>query len=81
MNARPDPASIFSAPSQTLPRRASRSALPLSASGSASGHPGETLPCHKARQLTCGGSLAQIDLDGQIYALRITRAGKLTLTK
>lgn len=38
-------------------------------------------PMHAARDLTQGGTLAQIDLDGQIYTLRITRAGKLILTK
>ena len=27
------------------------------------------------------GNLAQIALDGQVYTLRITRAGKLILTK
>jgi hemin uptake protein HemP len=39
------------------------------------------LPVHDARALTRGGILAQIDLDGQQYTLRITRAGKLILTK
>jgi hemin uptake protein HemP len=39
------------------------------------------LPSHAARDLTQGGTQAQIDLDGQIYTLRITRAGKLILTK
>lgn len=39
------------------------------------------LPAHDARMLTDGGSLAQIALDGQIYTLRITKAGKLILTK
>lgn len=38
-------------------------------------------PCHDARALTEGGVQAKIVLDGQIYALRITRAGKLILTK
>ena len=41
----------------------------------------EPLPSHAARDLTGGGSQAQIELDGQIYTLRITRAGKLILTK
>lgn len=40
-----------------------------------------TLPAHDARTLTEGGSLAHIALDGQIYTLRITKAGKLILTK
>lgn len=40
-----------------------------------------SIPLHDARSLTSGGHLAQIDLDGQRYTLRITRAGKLILTK
>ena len=39
------------------------------------------LPAHDARALTQGGNLAQIALDGQLYTLRITRQGKLILTK
>ncbi|WP_434622065.1 hemin uptake protein HemP [Tabrizicola sp. M-4] len=39
------------------------------------------LPVHDARVLTKGGVQARIVLDGQVYALRITRAGKLILTK
>jgi len=39
------------------------------------------VPVHKAEDLTRGGCLANIDLDGQVYSLRITRAGKLILTK
>lgn len=38
-------------------------------------------PLHNATALTEGGNLAQIALDGQVYTLRITRAGKLILTK
>ncbi len=34
-----------------------------------------------ARSLITEGSTRQINLDGQIYTLRITRAGKLILTK
>lgn len=37
--------------------------------------------CHDARGLTMGGSTATIILDGKLYTLRITRAGKLILTK
>jgi hemin uptake protein HemP len=37
--------------------------------------------CHDARTLTNGANTALIALDGQIYTLRITRAGKLILTK
>ena len=43
--------------------------------------PHTTQPVHEARTLTRGGNLAQIALDGQIYTLRITRQGKLILTK
>jgi hemin uptake protein HemP len=39
------------------------------------------VPVHEATQLTAGGTQARIVLNGQIYALRITRAGKLILTK
>lgn len=41
----------------------------------------EAVPCHDARDLVAGGQIAQIVLDGQVYTLRITRAGKLILTK
>ncbi|MGI3210989.1 hemin uptake protein HemP [Roseovarius tibetensis] len=37
--------------------------------------------CHDARVLTAGSTTALIVLDGQTYTLRITRAGKLILTK
>lgn len=43
--------------------------------------PAPTLPTYAARDLTEGGDLAQIVLDQQVYTLRITRAGKLILTK
>lgn len=39
------------------------------------------LPIHDAELLTNGGTTAQIVLQGQLYLLRITRAGKLILTK
>lgn len=38
-------------------------------------------PVHDARSLTEGGREARIRLDGQTYTLRITRQGKLILTK
>lgn len=41
----------------------------------------ESLPTHFAENLTRGGNQALILLNGQIYRLRITRAGKLILTK
>ncbi|WP_176473807.1 hemin uptake protein HemP [Actibacterium ureilyticum] len=42
---------------------------------------GEGLPVHDATALTEGGDLARIRLQDQLYTLRITRAGKLILTK
>lgn len=39
------------------------------------------IPQHDATMLTRGGNQALIVLDDQIYQLRITRAGKLILTK
>lgn len=41
----------------------------------------DSVPLHDASQLTQGGSLARILLNGQLYSLRITRQGKLILTK
>ncbi len=38
-------------------------------------------PEHDARVLTEGGAEARIVLDGTLYVLRITRLGKLILTK
>ncbi|QOL80932.1 hemin uptake protein HemP [Pseudooceanicola spongiae] len=40
-----------------------------------------TIPQHDANELTGGGTTAQIVLNDQVYTLRITRAGKLILTK
>ncbi|AHM04394.1 hypothetical protein roselon_02043 [Roseibacterium elongatum DSM 19469] len=39
------------------------------------------LPTYDARRLTGGENTAQIVLDDKTYTLRITRAGKLILTK
>ncbi|MBF9031575.1 hemin uptake protein HemP [Rhodobacterales bacterium HKCCE3408] len=39
------------------------------------------LPVHDARALTGAEGTALILLDGKAYTLRITRAGKLILTK
>ncbi|WP_323040693.1 hemin uptake protein HemP [Gemmobacter sp.] len=39
------------------------------------------IPVYDAVSLTRGGALAHIQLNDQVYALRITRAGKLILTK
>lgn len=38
-------------------------------------------PLHRVEDLTDGGNLAQIALGNQVYTLRITRSGKLILTK
>ena len=38
-------------------------------------------PVHDATKLTAGCGQARIVLNGQVYTLRITRAGKLILTK
>lgn len=53
-----------------------------SASGGAGGRHGQgDLPSHDAEELTGGGSVARIEFRDQTYFLRITRAGKLILTK
>jgi len=41
----------------------------------------DVFPTYHAEDLTSGGIQARILLNGQIYSLRITRAGKLILTK
>lgn len=41
----------------------------------------EKMPTYDARELVEGGAQARVVLDGTIYVLRITRAGKLILTK
>ena len=41
----------------------------------------QRLPAHDAESLTRGGNQALIVLGEQVYQLRITRAGKLILTK
>ncbi|WBU62965.1 hemin uptake protein HemP [Paracoccus aerodenitrificans] len=43
--------------------------------------PVNNLPVHEAEALTQGGNQALIVLNDQVYNLRITRAGKLILTK
>jgi len=43
--------------------------------------PVETAPVYDAADLTRGGDIARIRLSDQLYTLRITRAGKLILTK
>ncbi|MGB0660036.1 MAG: hemin uptake protein HemP [Mangrovicoccus sp.] len=41
----------------------------------------DTPPIYDAQAMTEGGNTALIHLNGCIYTLRITRAGKLILTK
>ncbi|MFW2587192.1 hemin uptake protein HemP [Sagittula sp. SSi028] len=41
----------------------------------------DAIPRYDAKSLIADGVKAEIDLNGQIYTLRITRAGKLILTK
>ncbi|WP_372992407.1 hemin uptake protein HemP [Sulfitobacter sp.] len=43
--------------------------------------PADQPPTYAASDLTGSGGLAQIVLNDQTYTLRITRAGKLILTK
>ena len=43
--------------------------------------PEDNIPIYEATDLTQGGELARIKLEDQLYTLRITRAGKLILTK
>lgn len=57
------------------------------AAETAAAHPAASRPAgarhpqYDAEALTRGGNLAEIVLGEQIYTLRITRAGKLILTK
>lgn len=44
-------------------------------------HAMDHLPAHAAQDLTAGGNQALIVMGDQTYILRITRAGKLILTK
>lgn len=41
----------------------------------------DLIPVHEATTLTDGGKEARIVLNGMVYSLRITRQGKLILTK
>lgn len=53
----------------------------VNVAGEARVSPKDTLPIYEASDLTQGGDLARIKLEDQLYTLRITRAGKLILTK
>jgi hemin uptake protein HemP len=65
-NAQRPTLALRTAPFRDAPLRDAASAMP---------------PCHDARRLTGAQGTATILLDGQAYVLRITRAGKLILTK
>lgn len=54
---------------------------PLSAEQLISAANSDSYPTYSAEELTRGGNQARIILNGQVYSLRITRAGKLILTK
>ncbi|RRH75518.1 hemin uptake protein HemP [Falsigemmobacter faecalis] len=54
---------------------------PSETPASAAGALPSGVPLHEALALTKGGGLAGIELNGQVYALRITRQGRLLLTK
>ena len=47
----------------------------------ANAQPALAMPTHDAQSLTGPDGLARIVLNEQVYQLRITRAGKLILTK
>ncbi|GHC61302.1 hypothetical protein GCM10007315_26630 [Gemmobacter tilapiae] len=68
-------------PAQTGPDAAVEETLKMNAYVEAQTLIQDTTPIHDAMNLTSGGSLARIVLNGQVYSLRITRAGKLILTK
>ena len=42
---------------------------------------GEPLPRYEVRKLTRGGVAAELEHDGAVYTLRITRQNKVILTK
>ena len=56
-------------------------AMVVSVARELSVRPEDTVPIYDATDLTKGGDLAKIKLEDQLYTLRITRAGKLILTK
>jgi hemin uptake protein HemP len=47
----------------------------------AAGRVSDTSPLYDARDLIKDGDTARIMLDDQVYTLRLTRSGKLILTK
>lgn len=56
-------------------------AMVMSVARELSVRPEDKMPVYDATDLTKGGDLAKIRLGDQLYTLRITRAGKLILTK
>ena len=62
-------------------QEAEGAAAPAVACHGSASRPASAEPCHDARVLTGGGPSARILLGDQVYALRITKAGKLILTK
>lgn len=62
-------------------RRKTRTMNAITRFAPAPDHTPNAAPVHNVYTLTRGGQLAQILLDGKTYQLRITRAGKLILTK
>ena len=63
------------------PRAASCPPAPPSSIAAPRPRDADERPLHDARLLTEGGNEAEIRLDGVRYVLRITRQGKLILTK
>lgn len=43
--------------------------------------PDREVPRHQVRELTQGGAAAELEHDGAVYVLRITRQNKVILTK
>ncbi len=54
---------------------------PIASRGPTEKRAAQPIPRHTASELMERGTLAHIDHDEQTYTLRITRAGKLILTK
>jgi hemin uptake protein HemP len=54
---------------------------PTERHGAEPARPADQSPLHEAEELTRGGREALIRFRGQVYTLRITRQGKLLLTK
>jgi hemin uptake protein HemP len=63
------------------PRRSPGDPAPHAAAPPPVGGAARALPAHDVRQLMRNGTQAVLMLDGIAYSLRITRAGKLILTK